>query len=70
MISLGIPKFSKGIICSKELGHIEREGEWKPHTSRSFIGRQKLPVREDKTGHRDWKRLFDLGLNEIKIIYK
>lgn len=70
MISLGIPKFSKGIICSKELGHIEREGEWKPHTSRSFIGRQKLPVWEDKTGHRDWKRLFDLGLNEIKIIYK
>lgn len=24
----GIPEFSKGIICSKEIGHIEGEGEW------------------------------------------
>lgn len=58
MISLGIPKFSKGIICSKELGHIEREGEWTPYTSRSFLGRQKLPIWEDKAGHRDWRRFL------------
>ena len=70
MIFLGIPKFLKGIICSKALGHIEREGQWKPYISRSFIGRQKLPIWEDKTGHRDWRRLFDPGLNERKIIYK
>lgn len=70
MIFLGIPKFLKGIICSKALGHIEREGQWKPYISRSLIGRQKLPIWEDKTGHRDWRRLFDPGLNERKIIYK